>query len=69
MVTNTTPNTNESLLINAMLYTDGYKLGHKTMYPDGMTKLYSNFTPRTNKHFPEATQGAVVFGIQYFVKK
>lgn len=69
MVTNTTPNTNESLLINATLYTDGYKLGHKTMYPDGMTKLYSNFTPRTNKHFPEATQGAVVFGIQYFVKK
>lgn len=57
------------LLINAMLYTDGYKLGHKTMYPDGMNKLYSNFTPRTNKHFPEATHGAVVFGIQYFLKK
>ncbi|WP_367246746.1 nicotinate phosphoribosyltransferase [uncultured Methanobrevibacter sp.] len=57
------------LLINSMLLTDGYKLGHKTMYPDGMTKLYSNFTPRSNKHFPQATHGAVVFGIQYFVKK
>ena len=68
METNSSNNT-QALLINAMLYTDGYKLGHKTMYPDGMTKLYSNFTPRTNKHFPEATQGAVVFGIQYFIKK
>lgn len=58
-----------TMLINAMLLTDGYKLGHKTMYPDGMTKLYSNFTPRSNKHFPQATHGAVVFGIQYFIKK
>lgn len=57
------------LLINAMLLTDGYKLGHKNMYPEGMTKLYSNFTPRSNKHFPQATHGAVVFGIQYFIKK
>jgi nicotinamide phosphoribosyltransferase len=57
------------ILINSMLLTDGYKLGHKTMYPDNMTKLYSNFTPRTNKHFPQATHGAVVFGIQYFIKK
>ena len=69
MVTNNSLNNAGALLINAMLYTDGYKLGHKTMYPEGMTKLYSNFTPRTNKHFPEATEGAVVFGIQYFVKK
>jgi nicotinamide phosphoribosyltransferase len=55
--------------MNAMLLTDGYKLGHKTMYPNGMTKLYSNFTPRSNKHFPDATEGAVVFGIQYFIQK
>lgn len=57
------------MIKNAMLLTDGYKLGHKTMYPKGMTKLYSNFTPRSNKHFLDADQGAVVFGIQYFVKK
>ena len=69
METNSKLNTASHLLVNAMLLTDGYKLGHKTMYPKGMTKLYSNFTPRTNKHFPDATQGAVVFGIQYFVKK
>lgn len=58
-----------NLLVNAMLLTDGYKLGHKNMYPDGMTKLYSNFTPRTHKHFPDADKGAVVFGISYFVQK
>ena len=69
MTTNAKINETQSLIINAMLYTDGYKLGHKTMYPKGMTKLYSNFTPRTNKHFPDATEGAVVFGIQYFIKK
>ena len=58
-----------TVLLNALLYTDGYKLGHHTMYPKGMTKLYSNFTPRANKYFPEADNGVVVFGIQYFVKK
>lgn len=58
-----------TLLMNALLYTDGYKLGHHSMYPDGMTKLYSNFTPRANKYFPEADQGVVVFGIQHFVRK
>jgi nicotinamide phosphoribosyltransferase len=56
-------------ILNAMLLTDGYKLGHKLMYPQGMTKLYSNFTPRSNKHFPDADKGAVVFGISYFVQK
>ena len=59
----------QDILLNAMLLTDGYKLGHRTMYPKGMTKLYSNFTPRANKYFPEADKGVVVFGIQYFVKK
>lgn len=58
-----------SLLVNAMLLTDGYKLGHITMYPKGITKLYSNFTPRSNKHFQQADCGAVVFGVQYFIKK
>lgn len=56
-------------ILNAMLLTDGYKLGHRLMYPEGMTKLYSNFTPRSNKHFLDADKGAVVFGISYFVQK
>lgn len=53
-------------IINA---TDGYKLGHHRMYPEGTQMVYSNWTPRSNRYFPEATEGAVVFGIQYFVKK
>ena len=56
-------------IVNAMLLTDGYKLGHKIMYPENMTKLYSNITPRGAKYMPDATEGAVVFGIQYFIKK
>lgn len=47
-------------IINA---TDGYKLGHHRMY-----MVYSNWTPRSNRYFPEAIEGSVVFGIQYFVK-
>lgn len=54
---------------NIILATDGYKLGHHNQYPKGTTLVYSNVTPRSNKFFPEATDGAVVFGIQYFIKK
>ena len=53
-------------IINA---TDGYKLGHHRMYPEGTEQVYSNQTPRSNKYFPEATEGSVVFGIQYLIKK
>lgn len=53
-------------IINA---TDGYKLGHHRMYPEGTEQVYSNWTPRSNKYFPEATEGSVVFGIQYLIKE
>ena len=42
-------------IINA---TDGYKLGHHRMYPEGTEQVYSNWTPRSNKYFPEATEGS-----------
>lgn len=32
-------------------------------------QVYSNWTPRSNKYFPEATEGSVVFGIQYLIKE
>lgn len=35
------------------------------MYPDGMTKLYSNFTPRKSRI--EGIDKVVVFGIQHFI--
>lgn len=54
---------------NAMLMTDGYKLDHRRQYPGGTEYVYANWTPRSNEHLPEAKDGCVVFGIQYFVKK
>ncbi len=50
-----------------ILLTDGYKLGHQ--YPEGTEMVYSNWTPRSCKYFPEASEGSVVFGIQYLVKE
>ena len=55
--------------MNAMLMTDGYKLDHRRQYPKGTEYVYSNWTPRSNEYFPQATDGVVVFGIQYFIKK
>lgn len=55
--------------MDAMLLTDGYKLDHRRQYPKGTEYVYSNWTPRSNEYFPQATDGAVVFGIQYFIKK
>ena len=37
---------------NMMLLADFYKISHKAMYPEGMTKLYSTWTPRSGKFFP-----------------
>nr|DAH57101.1 MAG TPA: putative nicotinate phosphoribosyltransferase [Caudoviricetes sp.] len=35
--------------LNAATVTDGYKIGHGTMYSDGTEKVYSNLTPRHDK--------------------
>lgn len=48
---------------------DSYKLGHMTMYPEGTTKVYCNFTARSFKRVRESmpegfyNNKAVVFGI------
>ena len=52
-----------------VLLTDGYKLDHRRQYPEGTQYVYSNWTPRSCQYFPEAKEGAVVFGIQYFIKE
>lgn len=52
----------------ATLLCDFYKVSHKDQYPEKTQVIYSTFTPRSNKYFPQAN-GAVVFGIQSFVKK
>lgn len=52
----------------ATLLCDFYKVSHREQYPTNTQVIYSTFTPRSNKYFPQA-KGAVVFGIQSFVKK
>lgn len=39
---------------HALVLADFYKTGHPSMMPDGLTKLYSNFTPRSNRLAPTA---------------
>lgn len=56
-------------MITTMELTDGYKLDHRRQYPEGTEFVYSNWTPRSNAYFPEAEDGCVVFGIQYFIKE
>lgn len=57
--------------MNSILLTDSYKLGHKEQYPEGTTLVFSNFTPRSDTHAPEATKGkgVVVFGVQLMLKQ
>ena len=51
--------------MNPLLLVDSYKIHHTKMYPDGMTKLYSNFTPRKSRI--EGINAVVVFGLQHFI--
>lgn len=52
----------------ATLATDGYKLGHKSMYPEGITRCYSTWTPRSGKHLPQVRE-VVAFGFQGALKE
>lgn len=55
----------------ALASIDSYKLGHADQYPEGTTKVYSNFTPRSLKHLQVPRQcgtiRAVWFGLQAFL--
>lgn len=51
--------------MNPLLYVDSYKIHHTRMYPEGMTKLYSNFTPRKSR-IPGIDK-VVFFGLQHFI--
>jgi len=52
-----------------MYLADGYKVGHYNMYKDDLEVVYSNFTPRSNKHAPNGNNGKVLnFGHQYAIK-
>lgn len=50
-----------------ILLSDSYKQFHVWMYPEGMTKLYSNMTPRSYKRITGNI--SVFFGLQYYIKE
>jgi nicotinamide phosphoribosyltransferase len=50
-----------------ILNSDSYKQLHFLMYPQGITKLYSNMTPRSFARL--GCDEAVWFGLQYYVKE
>ncbi len=52
---------------SAITMTDFYKICHKAMYPEKMTKLYSTWTPRSNQYFPY-TDKVVWFGLQGLIQ-
>lgn len=47
--------------------TDGYKISHPDQEPDGISLVYSNFTPRKSRL--SGINRVVVFGLQYFIKR
>jgi nicotinamide phosphoribosyltransferase len=53
--------------MNPLLYTDYYKTEHHKMYPEGTTKIYSNFTPRKSRM--KGVNKVVFFGLQHFILK
>lgn len=58
------------MMINPILAIDGYKVSHREQYPEGTTRVYSNFTPRSDRFFrsPVADNKLVFFGLQGFIK-
>lgn len=56
--------------MNSLFLTDGYKLSHHNMYPEGTTLVFSNITARSDKYAPKQLQGkgVVIFGVQMALK-
>ena len=55
------------MFIDPLTAIDFYKADHRRQYPEGTQYVYSNFTPRSNKHAPW-TNRMVFFGLQFFIK-
>lgn len=56
--------------LNPIFAIDGYKISHREQYPTGTTRVYSNFTPRSDSYFrsPLADRRLVFFGLQGFLQ-
>ena len=57
---------------NPLLAIDLYKADHRRQYPEGTTKIYSNFTPRyaikNHSLLDDYDDQIVMFGLQHFIK-
>lgn len=53
--------------INPLMALDFYKTDHINQYPDGLTKIVSNMTPRKSR-IP-GIDSVVWFGLQYYIKE
>lgn len=51
--------------VNPINAIDAYKLDHRRQYPEGTTRVYSNFTPRAGR-IP-SMDGMIFFGLQAFL--
>ncbi len=52
--------------LNPLLLTDAYKLDHRRQYPEGTTRVYSNYTNRGSRL--DGIDHVVHFGLQAFIK-
>lgn len=57
-----------NVIFPPMLLCDFYKVSHPDQYPKNTQRIYSTFTPRSNRYLPNA-ESVVVFAIQSFAKK
>lgn len=53
--------------MNPLFLIDFYKVGHVSQYPEGTTRVYSNWTARSTR--VRGQKGVVFFGLQYFIKE
>ena len=53
--------------MNPIHLTDGYKVDHRSQYPEGTTLVYANLTPRKSRM--SGVEKVVFFGLQYAIKK
>lgn len=56
------------MILNPLTAIDFYKADHRRQYPEGTTKVYSNFTARSNNRSNCEADKVVFFGLQYFIK-
>ena len=62
-------NYNYAMFPSAPNTLDFYKTGHQDQYPEGTTRVVSNFTARSNKHANVPGDSVVFVGLQYFIRE